>query len=799
MDEVDSLDPKFFAQRCDPKKLSFKTTSDIKARTSFIGQRRAYEAIHFGIRIQHDGYHLYALGPDEIGKREIVETVLLQEAINQPTPSDWCYVFNFKDARSPRVLELPPGVGPVFKKRMEKFIEDVLATLPAIFETTEHQARIKRMTEEVTVKQRKYFESLQRDAEQHDMTILSTSKGFVVVPMRGGKVLTEKELSDLSQSERKETEEVTEELNEQLATVIGQIQRLHKRRRKHEREYEREFALKAVSQLINKIKKRFKDLPHVLEYLDEVQEDVVVNVKTFLKEVETPTQVMFGESHPSEFAYARYEVNVIVSNEKSQGAPVIYEDNPRYYKLFGRIEHVSQLGALVTDFTLIQSGSLHRANGGYLIIDVGKLLDQTTAWEALKRALLTKEVKIEVPPDLISVTSTSTLDPEEIPLDVKIVLLGEREDYYHLRDTDPEFNELFKVSVDFEETIHRDVDTLELYSKLIATHIRKKSLLPFDVSAVARVIDQGSRLIEDSEKLSLHIHDMVNLLEEADHWAEQAGNNVVTRREVQKAIDFQKYRLDHYQQLLYEEIQRQILFINTEGKQLAQINALTTYRLGDFTFGAPSRITATTRVGREGIIDIEREVELSGAIHAKGVLILSGFLKSHYVPQIPLTLSASLVFEQSYGGVDGDSASVAELCALLSSLSGVPINQSIAVTGSVNQHGIVQAIGCVNEKIEGFFDICNQRGLTGNQGVVIPKTNVKNLMLKDEVVEAARNKQFHIYPVETIEQAILILLGMPAGRRDKQGNFPENTVNYYVELQLEEFAKINKKWTRDQF
>ncbi len=796
MDEVPALDPKYFSQKCNPKRLPFKTTSALKKDVFFIGQRRAYEAIHFGIKIKHSGYNLYALGPDDIGKQEIVETILLQAAKNQPTPSDWCYVYNFRSPRCPNALELPPGMGFELKADMDKFIEELKETLPALFETTEHQARIKRMGEEVSAKQKRYFESLQREAEKQDMTILSTSKGFVVVPIRGGKVLSEKELELLSQKERKETEHITEELNEQLADVINKIQKLHKIKRKHEREYERDFALKALSQAIKNLRKKYKKLKQVLNYLDEVQEDIITNAKMFLKDEEVPAQVMYGETHPSEFAFSRYSINVVVDNDQLEGAPVVYEDNPLYYKVIGRIEHVSQLGALVTDFSLIQGGALHKANGGYLILNVEKILDHQSAWEALKSALLTNEIKIELPPNLISVTSSSILEPEPIPLDVKVILLGEREDYYDLRDTDPEFNELFKVSVDFEEAIDRNTSSLELYSNLIATQVVKYNLRPFDASAVARVIDHSSRLISDAEKLSLHLHELVNLLEEADHWAEEAGNRVVTRREVQKAIDFQKFRLDHYQQLLYEDILRQILFINTEGEQVAQINALTTYRLGDFTFGTPSRITAATRMGREGIIDIEREVNLSGPIHAKGVLILSGFIMNRYAPKWPLTLSASIVFEQSYGSVDGDSASVAELCALLSSLSKVPIKQSLSVTGSVNQHGMVQAIGCVNEKIEGFFDICKQRGLTGEQGVVIPKANVKNLMLRDDVIEAAHNNLFHIYPIETIEEAVLILMGKTAGVRDAEGLFPKDSVNYLVEQQLEEFAKIHKKWTK---
>lgn len=796
MDDKKALPLEALSNSCDPAIFSFETTRDIKDPTEFIGQKRAYEAIQFGIRIKHDGYNLYALGPAGIGKQSIITSILQQEAAKRPTPPDWCYVYNFKNPRYPQALKLPPGFGCKLMKDMEQLISDLKSSLPAVFETVEHQARIDQISEEVSVKQKEFFDSLQEEAEANEMTILSTSKGFVVVPLKGGRVMTAKELQALSQEEREHTEEVTEELNEQLANVIKEVQRLHKNRRKQEKDYEQELTLGAVQPHIRKLEKKYKQLPQILSYLDQVQEDIVQNPKLFLKKQEQTTSSIWGESHPSEFEFSRYSVNVIIDNAATQGAPIIYEDNPRDYKLTGRIEHVSLFGALVTDFSLIRGGALHRANGGFLILDVTKILEQTWAWEALKRALLMKQIKTELPPHLISVTSTSTLEPEPIPLEIKIVLIGTRADYYYLRDTDDLFNELFKVAVDFEETIPRTEATLQLFAKLIATLVKKKNIKALDREAVARVIDHCSRLVEDSEKISLNLQNVIELLEEADHWADQKNQSVIRHDHVQYAIDSQTFRLDHHQQLLYDEIKRDIVLINTEGEAVGQINALTTYRFGEFTFGFPSRITATVRIGREGIIDIEREVNLSGPIHAKGILILSGFLRGRYVPRLPLTLSASIVFEQSYCAVDGDSASVAELCSLLSALSKIPIKQTLAVTGSINQHGLVQAIGNVNEKIEGFYDICKARGLTGHQGVVIPKSNVKNLMLREDIIKAVETKMFAVYAIATVDEAIAVLMGKEAGVRDNYGHYPEGSINYLVEKQLEDYARINKKWTK---
>jgi lon-related putative ATP-dependent protease len=548
--------------------------------------------------------------------------------------------------------------------------------------------------------------------------------------------------------------------------------------------------LATVDHMMNELRAKYADLPEVLKYLGIVQQDMVENGDDFRKQKESVT--LSGMTFVSHETFNRYQVNVLVTNGTKSGAPIVSEDNPTYSNLIGRVEHIAQLGALVTDFTLIKPGALHLANGGYLLLDIRKVLMQPFAWEGLKRALQSREIYIESLGQMYSLVSTVSLEPEPIPLDAKIVLFGDRLLYYLLQEYDPEFGELFKVAADFEERIERNADTHLLYARLIATLARKESLLPFDRGAVARVIEHSARLADDAERLSTHMGSIADLLREADYWAREAGHAAIEATDVQRAIDTQIRRQDRLRDRLYEEILRDTLMIATQGSEKGQINGLSVIELGNFAFAQPTRITAATRLGEGELINIEREVKLSGAIHSKGVLILSSFLAARYARNQPLALSASLVFEQSYGLVEGDSASMAELCALLSDLADVPIMQSLAITGSVNQLGQVQAIGAVNEKIEGFFDICMARGLSGEQGVVIPAANIKHLMLRHDVVEAAEAGKFSIYAVENVDQAIAILTGLPAGEADAKGNYPGGSVNCKVAERLAELTKISE-------
>jgi lon-related putative ATP-dependent protease len=561
------------------------------------------------------------------------------------------------------------------------------------------------------------------------------------------------------------------------------------------RELNRELTNYAVGSLMAELRQKYAEFNEISAYLDDVQKDVVENSSNFLPQEEpgadgaNPLAALMGRPRPEQPPTRRYQVNVLVDHQDQQGAPVVFEDNPTYQNLIGRVEHMAQMGALVTDFTLIKPGALHQANGGYLILDVRKVLQQPYTWEALKRALLSRKITVESIGQMLSLITTVSLEPEPIPLDVKVALIGDRWIYYLLEQLEPDFHELFKVQADFDEIMPRTDENQELYAKVLATLARKEQLRPFDRGAIARVIEHSSRLVGDTEKLSIQIQEITDLLSEADYWASQNGNQAVSAGDVQKAIDARVYRADRLRERFQESILRETVMIDTGGSRVGQINGLSVIQLGDFAFGTPSRITARVRLGKGEVINIEREVNMSGPIHSKGVLILSSFLGARYAAEQPLSLSASLVFEQSYSGVEGDSASSAELYALLSAIANVPIRQSLAVTGSVNQHGRVQAIGGVNEKIEGFFDICNARGLTGEQGVLIPESNVKNLMLRKDVVDAVAEGKFQVYPVMTIDQGIEILTGMPAGEPDEEGKYPESTVNGLVQARLAELAK----------
>jgi lon-related putative ATP-dependent protease len=791
---VKPLPHEILCPHCDPQQFAFETTAELEELTEVLGQDRALDAVQFGIGMKRDGYNLYALGPPGIGKHTVVQQVLEKQAQQQTPADDWCYVHNFQDHQKPVALRLPAGRGATLRRDLEVLIQDLRTSIPAMLESDEYRAQVQEIDEELKEKQEQAFADIQKQAEQEQMAILNTPHGFAVAPTRAGEVLTPKEFEQLSKEERQHKEQIINRLQEQLAAFLEQIPRLHKERREKLREVERKFTMSAVGHLIDELKKKYQDLTPVMQYLDAVEGDVVENVKDFRAREEsgrTPLTLAL-QGGPS---FTRYQVNLLVDHSGGQGAPIVYEDNPSYANLLGRVEHSAQFGALVTDFTLIKAGALHRANGGYLMLDMRKVLMQPYAWEGLKRALRSEEINIESLGQVLGLLSTVSLEPQPIPLDVKVVLMGERILYYLLCAYDPDFRELFKVAADFDDRVARSPENSLLYARLIGTLARKGGLRPFDRTAVARVIDQSARLASDGEKLSTHMQSTADLLREADYWAGHAKQKAVSAADVQRAIDGQIRRADRLRERLYEEIKRGTILIDSEGETIGQVNGLSVLQLGDFGFGQPSRITATARLGKGEVIDIEREVELGGAIHSKGVLILSNFMASRYAQNEPLSLSASLVFEQSYGMVEGDSASVAELCALLSALANAPIKQSFGVTGSVNQHGQVQAIGGVNEKIEGFYDVCMAKGPSGTQAVLIPAANVKHLMLRDDVVAAGAAGQFHVYAVETIDEAISLLTGLPAGTADAQGNFPEGSVNYRVQQRLKELSKLRKEYS----
>jgi lon-related putative ATP-dependent protease len=803
MDSVKPLSTIDLYRHCDLDQLPFDTTDDLEDINETIGQPRAVEAVRFGIGIQQDGYNIYAMGSSGMGKRSLVMRFFEEQAKQQPTPNDWCYVYNFERPHQPHAISLPSGRGTEFQKDMERFVGELRSTLSAAFESDDYRARRQVIEQEAQESQEKSLEQLQQQAQEQSIAMVRTPNGLVFAPMRNGEVLSPEEFRNLPQEEREKMEADLESFQRELQKILQQVPVIQREIRDHIHELNQEVTRYSVSGLITELKETYADIPVIVEYLDEVQEDLVENAHNLLSEDSSDNlpqglaAAMAARTQMQQQAFLhRYQVNLIVDHHASEGAPVVYEDNPTMQNILGRVEHMAQMGALFTDFTLIKPGALHAANGGFLVLDVRKVLQQPYTWEAMKRTLQAKQIRIESVEQMFSLISTVSLEPEPIPLNVKIAFLGERNLYYLLSSLDPDFNELFKVLADFDEQMERDNDSQVQYARVIARMVREDHLLPFNRRAVARVIEHSARLVEDSQKLYTGFRDIANLLREASYWSGQNGNEVVTSKDVQKAVDMQIYRSDRLRERIQETILRDIYLIDTQGAKVGQVNGLSVIQLGGFSFGRPSRITASVRLGKGDLVNIEREVDLSGPIHSKGVLILSGLLGDRYTRERPLSLSASLVFEQSYGEVDGDSASSAELYVLLSAIAGIPIKQSLAVTGSINQHGEVQAIGGANEKIEGFFEICRARGLTGDQGVLIPASNVENLMLRQDVIDAVEAGEFSIFPVRNIDQGMEILTGIPAGEPDDEGHYSADTVNGRVMARLQEFAEKVQEFSR---
>jgi lon-related putative ATP-dependent protease len=796
MSSVKSLEATVLCQRCNPDQFTFETTAELPDPDQMIGQARAVKAVRFGIGIRREGYNLFVLGPPGTGKHSLVQQFLNQEAATKPPPSDWCYVNNFEQPHKPRALQLPPGQGVVLRRDMEKLVEDLRLIIPAVFESEEYQTRRDAIEEEFKARGKQAFAEIRQQAEKHGITIIGTPVGLSFAPLHEGHIISREEFDELPQQEQTHVKDEVAELEEQLQKVGGRLFQWEKEIRDRLKALKREVSLLAAGHLIDDLRHKYNGLPAVVDYLNAVQQDVVENVDDFRPSEELSaapfSNIPLPLSPLDSPKFRRYRVNVLIDDSPSQGVPVIYEDHPTHQNLVGQVEHiVAQMGTLMTDFNLIKAGALHRANGGYLVLDAHKVLLQPYAWEELKRALRSGEIRIESLGQIFGLVSTVSLEPEPIPLNIKIILIGERLLYYLLYQFDPEFRELFKVEVDFEERMVRSPENDLLYARLMGALARKEGLRHFDRAAVARVIEYSARLVSDAEKLSTHMQSIADLLREADYWAGETGHAIVSVVDIQQAIDAQIQRASRLHEEILEEIDRETILIDTQGEKIGQVNSLSVMILGDFMFARPSRITARVWLGKGEVVDIEREVELGGPLHSKGVLILSGFLGARFALERPLSLAASLVFEQSYSSVEGDSASSAELYALLSALAEVPIKQVLAVTGSVNQLGQVQAIGAVNEKIEGFFDICQARGLTGEQGVLIPASNVKHLMLREDIVEAVAAGQFHIYPVETIDQGIELLTGIPAGERDETGKFPEGSINQRVEARL---ALLSDRW-----
>lgn len=769
---------------CDFPQQSSEAGEDRPATTPFLGQQRAIEALRFGIDIERPGYNVFVLGPLGSRRHGLVNELVSERAAAKGAPGDWCYVNNFADPERPHALSFPAGQGKAFRDDMRDLIEDMRVAIPAAFESDDYRNQLRAIEEETEKLVEERWKSLEAEAAREGIGVLQTPTGYVLAPVRDEKVIGDKEFKELPEDEQEAVQEQIRRLSESLQARIEEMPKLRKQHREKVKALDQSVTAHAVSVLLGELRQKYRDLEKVTAYLDAAEQNIVDNAQDFQQPESTPMSFLGRDSTK---LFGPFEVNLLSHNGAKGGAPVVYEPNPNYPNIIGKIEHRAEMGALVTDFRMIRSGALLQANGGFLVLDIYRVLSRPFVWDALKQALLGGSLRIETPGESYGFVSTTSLKPEPIPLDIKVILIGERWLYYLLSMYDREFDELFSVAADLDDEIERSDENVGHYSRLVMDRARTADLLPLAESGVRQVIEQAARHAEDSERLSMHIRSLDHLLVQADHWARQRGAEMIEGEDVARAIEQRDYRMGRSKSRMLDAIKRNVLLVDTAGEQVGQVNGLSVVQLGDFRYGHPVRITATTRMGTGEVVDIEREVELGGAIHSKGVLILSSALTSRYARETPLSLHASIVFEQSYGGVEGDSASVGELCALVSSLSGVPIRQNLAVTGSINQLGRVQVVGGINEKIEGFFDLCKSRGLDGSHGVVIPRDNVKHLMLRQDVVEAVRDGTFAVYGVQELDDAIALLTGVEAA-----------IVNQKVEEQLLRYATLRKQFSEKE-
>jgi predicted ATP-dependent protease len=788
-------------RRCDPGTLGFQTTAELEPLHELVGQERALSAIAFGARIKQDGFNVFAMGPAHAGRHNAIKRFLESKASTEAIPDDWVFVNNFDSPDRPVAICLPSGMGNRLKAAMTELIDDLSSSIPSMFESEDYRNRRKAIDDELETAQETAFEALHKKAQAQNIAILRTPMGFALAPLVNGQVIKPDVFKALPAKEREKIESVIETLQQELELTLRNVPALEKERRKKIRELNGELAELAVGMSIKDLVAQFGGHEQIRKYLENVRADLIASAELFLKPTEEDEQSSFGGAsrllakHP---LLARYGVNVIVSHADGggTGAPVIFEEHPSLPRLFGRVDHRSIMGTLVTDFTLIKRGALHRANGGYLILDALRVLQEPWVWDALKRCLRRRKIETTSLADELGIAAAESLVPDAIPLSVKVVLVGSRELYYLLASFDPELPELFKVQADFDDETERTPEALLSFARFLAAVVKEEGLLPISAPAVARLVEEASRDADDSERLSLRVGIITDMLREAHFWCTEKKGAEIGVEHVERAIAERRRRSERMRERSLEAISRNILLVDTEGEKVGQVNGLSVFSLGELSFGKPSRITARVRMGAGKVVDIEREVELGGPIHSKGVLILSGYLASHFALDCPVSLWASLVFEQSYGGVEGDSASSAELYALLSALAELPVRQSLAVTGSVNQFGEVQAIGGVNEKIEGFFDLCCARGLDGTHGVLIPRANIVHLMLRPDIVEAAEAGRFSVYAVSSVDEGIALLTGCEAGSRGLDGAFPPDSVNGRVEARLSDFAAVRQAFGR---
>ncbi|NPV89387.1 MAG: AAA family ATPase [Firmicutes bacterium] len=774
---------------CDLSQLSFKSTQDIPPLEGLMGQERARRALEFGLQVKNRGYNIFMSGPSGTGKTTFARAMAKEFAKSGATPPDWLYVYNFSDREKPQSMSLPAGRGAEYRDSMRNLIEEIKTEIPRVFSGEEFERLKGKVLEEFYSKTNDLYQELENFAGELQFSISKTANGLASVPLANGQPIGQEEYENLSEEEKEEIQGRNRRVQEKMNETMRRYRELERETKQSVSNLEQKVGLDTIGPLIGEVRARFADFPQVIAYLEEVEKDILENLDSFSDKEEPQNPMMMFRRFNRVSVMGRYIPNLLVDNSQVQGRPVIEENNPTFSKLFGTIDYEAEFGVLSTDFSKLKRGAIHAANGGYLLLQLSDLVKNPILWENLKRTLRNNEIVIESIFRNLNLGGAVTLEPEAIPLDLKVIVIGEPYIFDLLHQYDEEFRKLFKIKVDFDYEINRTPDNLMEYTRFVSATCHKENLLPFNQAAIARIIDYSSRLADDQRKMSTLLNRMRDLVVEASTWAAREGFESVGAEQVEKAISEKEYRSNRIELRLQESILEGTIMIETEGKVVGQVNGLAVYQLGDHTFGKPSRITARTYMGEKGVVNIERESRMSGQIHDKGVLTLSGYLGGQYAHDKPLTLSASLGFEQLYGGVEGDSASSAELFALLSSLSSRAIDQSIAVTGSVDQMGCIQPIGGVNYKIEGFFKICRDRGLTGEQGVIIPHQNVKQLMLDEEVVEAVRQNKFHIWAISHIDEGIEILTGVEAGRKRKNGGFKPGTIHHLVNSQLKTWGK----------
>ena len=794
-------------RKCDASKFEFNSTADLEERLTTLGQDRAICAVELGINIKSRGYNLFCLGPEGTGKTSLVKRILEKEGKKRPTPDDWVYVYNFDEPHKPVALNFPAGQAASFAKEMEEFAYKTEHELPEAVKNEMYEEQLSQIREKYQEKRNDYIKVLQKKAKGKKVSLLHMPMGVVVAPMKNGEIISPDVFDTLSDEEKNEIMADLNAMQEEIAMHQDDAPGWEEKQTEEIKKLQERLVKEAIKKPLDEIKRKHRGNRKLADYLKSVQKYILENIASFVPDYnqdskpQSEDDPMSGllsqlKGQQEEDKYSKFKVNVVVKNVPDSGAPIVLLDHPTQGNLVGKVERLQQFGALLTDFSLIKSGALHKANGGFLLIDARKLLLQPYSWDSLKRALASKEIKIEAPNEDTSF-STISLDPQPIPLDVKVVMTGDAELYDLLSERDPDFSDYFKVEADFGTIIDRTDENEVEYAKLIGSLTKKKNLRSLNKQAVARVIEYSSRLADDSEKLTAHISSIGDLLKEADYWARQSKASQIGKNHIEQAIKSQIYRSDRINRAMLEQIDKGTILLDVKGERVGQINGLVVYNFTRNCFGKPTRITTQVRLGRGEFVNIEREVAMSGPIHSKGVLILQALISNRFAKRSPLSLSASIVFEQSYGGVDGDSASSTEYYCMLSAIAGLPIKQSLAVTGSINQFGEIQPIGGVNEKIEGFFEVCKYNGLTGTQGVIIPRTNVVNLMLREDVVEAVENGQFSIYAIDNVDDGIELLTGIPAGKADKRGHFPKGTANYLVQQSLEEYYRDYVKFAKE--